>query len=108
MDLFVVTIIGDFRGISGFFLLLATSNYGGGDISGSCSGATVSHFALSVALSWVSPSLLFFSGLFGLGLFWLVPLFGLIDLALALTLRGHGSFLLNLFRLFIASLFYLF
>ncbi len=65
MALFVATITGDFKDISGLFLLLATT-YGCGwsSIRLSCSRATVLRLALPVLLSLVSLFFLFLSGLF--------------------------------------------
>ncbi len=68
MTLFVTTIAGDFRNISGLLLLflsLVTSGYGWSCISSSCSGVRPFVLSLVALLLFLFPGLL--RGLLGLG-----------------------------------------
>lgn len=104
MAFFIIIIVGDFGYILDFLLFLATTtyDYGWSGISSSFSKATILRLALFILLSLVSLFFLFFLGFF-LGLLGLGPLFGLIGLSLALTLRRRTGFL-GLYKLIVSEI----
>lgn len=89
MALLVTIIVGDFGYVLGFSLFLTTSvrDYGWSGISFSCNEAIILQLASSILLSLISLFFLFFLD-FSFSLLGLEPLFGLVDLILALFLKN--------------------